>query len=122
MSGVQKMADVLAEVLAPPADVPSLQLPSAEGEQLEDVPNGAEEGMAADEGSLVSSPTSPQLPLPDFMTALNMKPQFAPSQQQQLQQGGEDGKALEAPVEAVKEQLVLGPGPKEALAEKFKQG
>lgn len=59
------------------------------------------------------SPTSPLLPLPaNFMSALNMMPQPAQSN------GGQEVKKEGANVE----ELVLGPGPKEELVEKFKKG
>lgn len=57
-----------------------------------------------------SNVTSPVLPLPDFMTALNMKP-------------AEDRETDNVKKEDFpKGELSLGPGPKEALIEKFKQG
>jgi hypothetical protein len=63
------------------------------------------------------SPTSPLLPLPaTFMTALNMKPQTA-------QGGGGQDTMVEkkSAINVEDEDLTLGPGTRELLAEKFKK-
>lgn len=62
-----------------------------------------------------SSLPSPLLPLPDFMTALNMQP----SKTKVLEGEGvaNDSTATEEEVK-----MSLGPGPKEVLIQKFKQG
>lgn len=78
-------------------------------EEMETIP-ASESGVST--SSLTSSPTSPLLPLPDFMTALNMKPQ--PVQSKDAEQEGVK--------KAEEKKLVLGPGPKEVLIEKFKHG
>ena len=62
--------------------------------------------------------TSPLLPLPDFMTALNMQPQA-----EGVRWEGPVGVASNPVKEEEEEEgkMSLGPGPKEVLIEKFKQ-
>lgn len=83
-----------------------LKLPLEEMETSEIAPE-----QAASQGS---SPTSPLLPLPDvLLTALNMGAQRrAQSNGAGVNQGGM----------VRSEELILGPGAKEILLEKFKEG
>ena len=78
--------------------------------------NGEEKEASPAPSSPHSSITSPLLPLPDFMTALNMMPSGGGGTRPL--QGGEGAGQKAAEQE---EPLTLGPGPKEVLIEKFKQ-
>lgn len=91
---------------------PNLQPPQSSVEE-EAMDTGA--GVAVGGGSAAQpSPTSPLLPLPEnFISALNMKPQGA----QEPSSGGQQAEKKEE----ANGELVLGPGSKEELAEKFKK-
>ncbi len=80
-------------------------------EHPEAAANGEEKQASPAPSTPPSSLSSPLLPLPDFMTALNMMPLGKPPEGK--------GEGQEPP--AVKEELDLGPGPKEVLIQKFKQ-
>ena len=86
-------------------------------EHQEAAGNGEERQASPAPSSPSSSLTSPLLPLPDFMTALNMMPSGSGGQHP-LATGGAGGEEGPKPPE---ETMTLGPGPKEVLIEKFKQ-
>lgn len=84
---------------------------------------------AMDESSPPISPTSslpsPLLPLPDFMTALNMqlaRDQPIDNGSSRAKVGKEDMTESPLVTKDDKTPMTLGPGPKEVLIEKFKQG
>lgn len=92
-------------------------------EHKEAAASGEEKQASPAPSSPHSSLNSPLLPLPDFMTALNMMPSGKPPQGgvgrgegagQQPAPSSHDDLAQEGG-------LTLGPGPKEVLIEKFKQ-
>lgn len=94
--------------------------PTLEAEKMDIVPSSGVFIKKEERSfSQTSSPTSPLIPLPDFMTALNMKPQTG------TERGGSGGEGVESEGVAKfakEEKLVLGLGPKEVLIEKFKKG
>ena len=89
-------------------------------EHQEAAANGEEKQASPAPSSPPSSLNSPLLPLPDFMTALNMMPSGKPPQGTTVSEGvgQQPAPPREVPQE---EQMTLGPGPKEVLIEKFKQ-
>lgn len=93
-----------AAAALPVLDKQELTLPVGEMDTSEIAP-----GQSVSEGS---SPTSPQLPLPDFLTALNMQAQHL------AQSNG--GTKQEGVVKS--EGMVVGPGPKQVLLDNFKKG